>query len=239
MIDLVCCVGAERWSIAQVSEWLRRLRRPFGDASVSEYVDIFDAFQISGNELVTLSDEDLLDMGVLSREHRRHLLDRISHLITKLQPPSAKSPPPATLVSGRQSLATSHAAHAAHAAPGTGMSVAALPRPHGGASWDLQEQEQEGARKRVQVLSMSNVGMSFLGRSIHDSAQLVNWKEELQNTTVSFNMPKSGRGLDKLPDDELFDEPVGRQLPAAPLPTVDTPFGLFFPALASLLHCCL
>ena len=57
------------------------------------------------------------------------------------------------------------------------------------------------------------------------SAELVNWRAELQNTTIGLNMPKDARDTNRLPDDELFDNPVGRTLPCAPLPTIDTPFG--------------
>ncbi|MGB1604609.1 MAG: DUF1764 domain-containing protein, partial [Promethearchaeia archaeon] len=31
--------------------------------------------------------------------------------------------------------------------------------------------------------------------------------------------------IHRLPDDEIFDKPVGRDLPCAPLPTVQTAFG--------------
>ena len=38
-------------------------------------------------------------------------------------------------------------------------------------------------------------------------------------------MPKDASDTNRLPDDELFDNPVGRTLPCAPLPTIETPFG--------------
>jgi len=56
-------------------------------------------------------------------------------------------------------------------------------------------------------------------------AELVNWRAELQNNTIGLNMPKDARDTNRLPDDELFDNPVGRTLPCAPLPTIETPFG--------------
>ena len=59
-------------------------------------------------------------------------------------------------------------------------------------------------------------------------AELVNWSAELQNNTIALNMPKDARDMHRLPDDELFDNPVGRTLPCAPLPTISTPFGQSF-----------
>ena len=57
-------------------------------------------------------------------------------------------------------------------------------------------------------------------------AELVNWREELQTSTLVLDMGKKVEDMQRLPDDELFTNPVGRTLPYAPLPTIDTPFGL-------------
>jgi len=67
--------------------------------------------------------------------------------------------------------------------------------------------------------------MRQMGRGTQDRAELVNWRAELQNNTIGLNMPKDARDTNRLPDDELFDNPVGRTLPCAPLPTIETPFG--------------
>jgi len=71
---------AERWSTEDVCSWVSRLSSRFGSGATKEYVEIFRAFNISGQDLVTLTQDDLKDMRIQSAEHRRHLLRLISDL---------------------------------------------------------------------------------------------------------------------------------------------------------------
>ena len=61
----------------------------------------------------------------------------------------------------------------------------------------------------------------------------MNWKEEFENNTITLDVNVSGSDIEHLPDDELFDNPVDRPLPCAPLPTIETSFGLI---LFRLIH---
>jgi len=86
---LTACVirVADTWTIAQVTEWLKRLHSRFGAEVIGDTVDIFHAFQISGTQLLTLTEEDLADMHVAPRSLRSYLL----RLICKLEGAHATS----------------------------------------------------------------------------------------------------------------------------------------------------
>jgi len=79
---LTACVTrvADTWTIAQVSEWLKRLHSRFGAQVIADTVDIFHAFEISGTQLQTLTEEDLADMHVAPRSLRSYLLRLICDL---------------------------------------------------------------------------------------------------------------------------------------------------------------
>ena len=204
--------SALRWTLADVKEWVGRICHHFGASVAAQYVKIFDSFQVCGEDLVTLMDVDLKDMGVTFQHHRTHILTLIRKLGSRRV--------------SRDTFAT-QSAHLCDKINRTQIVRASRPPE----------------TNMVQLQLASDVGMGEVSRRCHQTslplalpksdvasmtdneARLVNWKEELKNSTITLDMPRHSRDLKRLPDDELFDNPVGRVLPSAPLPTVDTPFG--------------
>ena len=70
-----------KWSTSTVGTWLGQL----GDAYV-QYVDEFAKSSIDGDLLVTMDADDLQELGVTKRVHRRLIMREIEHL--KLGAPS-------------------------------------------------------------------------------------------------------------------------------------------------------
>ena len=79
---MVYACAAIRWSCEQVCQWISRLQVCFGTRATERYEGIFQAFNVSGRELVTITSEDLEDMRIDSASHRQHLL----HFISELRP---------------------------------------------------------------------------------------------------------------------------------------------------------
>ena len=191
------------WTVTQVGVWLaRRLSSICSPASVSQYVDLFQAFQVSGKELVTLKDEDLEDMGVKSGLLRRDLLGLIDSV--------GNGQTPAKRLNQQGAICALPDPDDPELGARGGMVI-----PTGGASGGVVRAVGHG----------SMLSTRAIGRCASDRPELVNWREELKNVSIGLDFGAKASDIHRLPDDEIFDKPVGRELPCAPLPTVQTAFG--------------
>jgi hypothetical protein len=66
----------EQWTEQEVIDWLFSLQ----GGQLTEYTMLFQAHHITGRTLFLLSDDDLLQMGVLSLGHRKQLIEEIDML---------------------------------------------------------------------------------------------------------------------------------------------------------------
>jgi len=200
--------SALRWTLADVKEWVARICHNFGASVAAQYVKIFDSFQVCGEDLVTLTDVDLKDMGVTFQHHRSHMLTLISKLGFRQ----------------RDALAT-HSAHLLDKVNRTKIVRPSPPPETNMVQLQLPSEDRMGEVSRSCQQTSLALPKSDIASMTDNEARLVNWKEELKNSTITLDMPRHSKDLKRLPDDGLFDNPVGRVLPSAPLPTVDTPFG--------------
>ncbi len=70
----VCNV--EQWSTQEVVDWLFSL----SDGPLSQYAMLFEQQHISGRNLLGLTGEDLLELGMVSLGHRKLLLEEVEKL---------------------------------------------------------------------------------------------------------------------------------------------------------------
>ena len=66
----------DQWSVQEVVDWLFSLP----DGPLAQYAMLFEQQHITGHNLLSLTGEDLLELGVVSMGHRKLLLEEVEKL---------------------------------------------------------------------------------------------------------------------------------------------------------------